>query len=103
MCEAEASEVLLRAKGIRVERIVSLGQASPESFWYDQPEAEWMMVMAGRARLTIAGESNDRILNVGDAIFLPAGCRHGVACTDPTQQSVWLALFVDTELNPRIG
>lgn len=101
--EAEVTELLLRAQGVRVERIVSFGQASPEGFWYDQDEAEWVMLVAGRARLTIADESSDRHLEAGDAIYLPAGCRHRVAWTDPTQQSVWLALFVDTELNPRIN
>ena len=101
--ETEVSELLLRANGIRVERIVSVGQASPEGFWYDQGEAEWVMVVAGRARLTIAGESSDRHLDAGDAIYLPAGCRHRVAWTDPVQQTVWLALFVDAELNPCIG
>lgn len=101
--EAEVTELLLRGQGIRVERIVSFGQASPEGFWYDQDEAEWVMVVAGRARLTIAGESSDRHLEAGDAIYLPAGCRHRVAWTDPAQQTVWLALFVDAQLDPRCG
>ena len=34
--DAEVSQVLLAGKGVRFERIVSLGQASPEGFWYDQ-------------------------------------------------------------------
>ncbi|WP_406608891.1 hypothetical protein [Agarivorans sp. JK6] len=31
---------LLQADGLRVERIVSYGQASPEQGWYDQEENE---------------------------------------------------------------
>jgi cupin 2 domain-containing protein len=98
--DAEVSETVVTAQGIRMERIVSLGQASPEGFWYDQKEAEWVMVLTGGARLTIAGESEDRDLGPGDAMYLPVGCRHRVAWTDPTRPTIWLALFVDTRLCP---
>ena len=98
--DEEVTERLLSANGVRLERIVSLGQASPEGFWYDQADDEWVLLLAGRARLTIAGEPNDFHLAPGDAIYLPAGCRHRVAWTDPDQQTVWLALFLDVGLDP---
>lgn len=50
---AELTTLLVSGDGVRLERIVSFGQASPEGFWYDQDEAEWVMLLAGRARLTI--------------------------------------------------
>jgi cupin 2 domain-containing protein len=37
-------EVLLADRHIRIERIVSEGHASPEGFWYDQSEHEWVLV-----------------------------------------------------------
>ncbi|BBK33663.1 cupin 2 domain-containing protein [Stella humosa] len=98
---AEVTEPLLAAAGVRLERILSLGQASPPGFWYEQAEDEWVAVLAGRARLTIAGEPADREFGPGDAIFLPAGCRHRVAWTDPDQPTVWLALFIDAALGVR--
>jgi cupin 2 domain-containing protein len=98
--DAEISEALVTGRGLRLERIVSLGQVSPEAFWYDQDEAEWLMVLTGGARLAIAGEVEERILGPGDAVFLPAHCRHQVVWTDPDRPTVWLALFVDTKLNP---
>ena len=98
--DAEVNEALITGKGIRLQRIVSLGQVSPEGFWYDQEEAEWVIILAGRARLTIAGEPQDRVLAPGDAVFLPAHCRHRVAWTDPDHPTVWLALFVDPQLSP---
>lgn len=61
------------------------------------------MVLTGRAGLTLAGETEDRTLGPGDAVFLPAGCRHRVAWTDPDQQTVWLALFVDAQLCPAVS
>lgn len=96
----EAVDALLSARGVRLERIVSLGQASPEGFWYDQDEAEWVMVMSGAARLRIEGEPADRALGPGDAVFLPAHCRHRVTWTDPATPTVWVALFVDPGLDP---
>lgn len=100
---AEAVEMLLKGSGIRLDRIVSHGQASPAGFWYDQDDAEWVLVVTGRARLTIEGEAADRELRAGDSLFLPAHCRHRVAWTDPDQPTVWLALFVDARLSPAPG
>ena len=51
------SETLITAHGIRLQRIISFGQVSPQGFWYDQKEAEWVMLLKGRARLVIAGEA----------------------------------------------
>ena len=47
----ERIDTLLQSPGVRVERIVSMGHASPENFWYDQAEAEWVFVIQGRAAL----------------------------------------------------
>lgn len=98
----EAIETLLKGNGLRVQRIVSCGHASPAGFWYDQQEAEWVLVMSGRARLTIEGETKDRELGPGDSVFLPAHCRHRVAWTEPGEQTVWLAIFVDPRLSPEM-
>lgn len=98
----EANEVLLRADGIRLERIVSNRAISPPGFWYDQEEAEWVMVLRGSARIVIAGEFEDRLLKPGDAIYLPARCRHRIAWTSPEEPTVWLALFVAAAAKPAL-
>lgn len=96
----EVNEALLAARGVRLERIISFGQATPEGTWYDQQEAEWVMLVTGSARLAIAGEPAELELSAGDTIFLPAHCRHRVTWTDPKRETVWLALFIDTSLEP---
>ena len=98
--DAEMSETLITAHGIRLQRIISFGQVSPEGFWYDQKEAEWVMLLTGRARLVIAGEAGERILAPGAPVYLPAHCRHRVEWTDPDHPTVWLALFIDDQLGP---
>jgi cupin 2 domain-containing protein len=83
---------LLNRPGLRIERIISTGQSSPPGFWYDQPEGEWVMLVAGAARLHLEGEAEPRALRPGDWIDLPPHCRHRVAWTDPNQPTLWLAV-----------
>ena len=47
----ELFEPILAADAIRIERIVSLGHTSAEEFWHDQDESEWIVVLAGAARV----------------------------------------------------
>ena len=44
--EDESVDILARARNVRVERIVSTGQASPPGFWYDQDEDEWVALLS---------------------------------------------------------
>jgi cupin 2 domain-containing protein len=89
----EIADTLLAAPGLRIERIVSLGQASPPGFWYDQPEAEFVVLLAGAARLRFADEDEDRVLGPGDWVHIAAHRRHRVSWTDPLHPTVWLAVF----------
>jgi cupin 2 domain-containing protein len=89
----EITETLLAAPGMRIERIVSFGQASPPGFWYDQDEAEWVLLLAGAARLRFADEKTDRVLSPGDTVYIASHRRHRVEWTDPTAPTVWLAIF----------
>lgn len=87
----EHIQTLLSAAGLRIERIVSGGQASPPGFWYDQPEHEWVLLVKGAARLQIGDEIRE--LQAGDFVNIPAHCRHRVDWTDPNQATIWLAIF----------
>jgi cupin 2 domain-containing protein len=91
--DAEASDTILAAPRLRIERIVSYGQASPPGFWYDQPQAEWVLLLAGAARLRFADEEADRALAPGDCVHIAAHRRHRVAWTHPEHPTVWLAVF----------
>ena len=93
--EALAEEeftTLVSGAGFKLVRIVSMAQASPEGEWYDQDQAEWVVVIKGSAGLRIEGEARARSLRAGDYLRLPAHVRHRVEWTDPNQPTVWLAL-----------
>jgi len=89
--QEQCSDVLSRP-GLRIERIVSTGQASPPGFWYDQEQGEWVLVLAGAARLRFEDEAAARSLVAGDCVDIAPHRRHRVEWTDPTQPTVWLAV-----------
>lgn len=92
--EEVATELLAAASpgGLRIERIVSTGQASPPGFWYDQDRHEWVVVLSGSARLLFEGEAAPRELGPGDYVTIPAHVRHRVEATDRRGPTVWLAV-----------
>jgi cupin 2 domain-containing protein len=89
----EVGDAILTAPGLRIERIVSYGQTSPPAFWYDQPQAEWVLLLAGAARLRFADEEEERALAPGDWVHIAAHRRHRVSWTEPEHPTVWLAVF----------
>lgn len=83
---------LLTAGAVRIERILSRGQTSPEAGWYDQDEHEWVLVLQGAGELSF--DNGDIIrLGPGDYLNIPAHRRHRVSWTDPDQTTIWLAVF----------
>ncbi len=88
----ELIEVLAENQHVRIERIVSTGHASPEGFWYDQHEQEWLVVLTGEAILRF--QNGDSVhLRSGDHVLIPAYRKHRVEWTSPEEPTVWLAVF----------
>ncbi|WP_398329565.1 Nif11 domain/cupin domain-containing protein [Vulcanococcus sp.] len=89
----ERVDRLIEGLGWRLERIHSCLASSPEGFWYDPAEAEWVMVLRGSARLQFENEPQPRDLCVGDSLLIRPHQRHRVVTTDPDPGTLWLALF----------
>ena len=83
---------LLHTAAVRIERIVSHGQASPPGFWYDQDWAEWVLVLRGSAVLLIEGEASPCKLGPGDYLHIPPHRRHRVEATAAHEPTIWLAV-----------
>ena len=62
----ELVEVLAENKHVRIERIISIGHASPEGFWYDQEEHELVVVLKGEAKLLFEGDNEPIHMTPGD-------------------------------------
>lgn len=82
---------LLSAEDVRIERIISFGQTSPEGCWYDQAENEWVLLLEGFAQLRFENQLVN--LSPGDYVNIPARCRHRVEKTAENSRTVWLAVF----------
>jgi cupin 2 domain-containing protein len=94
--DARTSEIfteLLSRPGIRLERIVSQGQATPQDVPMVQDEDEWVVLLAGEAGLRIEDGAEVR-LAPGNSIFIAAGQRHWVTFTAKDRPTVWLALHL---------
>jgi cupin 2 domain-containing protein len=89
----EVTEKILSSGNVRIERIISHGQSSPENFWYDQEENEWVMVLQGSAKLHFQKGSNEVILNAGDFVNIKRHVKHRVEWTTPDEFTIWLAVF----------
>ena len=90
--EEQFADILTRP-GCRLERIVSQGQTTPADRPYVQGHDEWVLVLAGGARIdTAAGET---ALSPGDHLLIPAGVAHRVTFTDPDRPTVWLAVHFE--------
>jgi cupin 2 domain-containing protein len=88
--------LLVAANELRVERIVSFGHASPPGFWYDQPEAEWVVLLGGSARLRFEDDPDAIELIPGAYVDIAAHRRHRVEWTAPGVPTVWLAIHYKT-------
>lgn len=88
----ELVETILQTSSFRIERIVSRGHCSPDGFWYDQDEYEWIILLKGSAILRSEDQSENIIMNPGSYIDIEKHRRHRVEWTDPGQETIWLAI-----------
>lgn len=89
--QEEQVTLLHEDKNCRVERILSCGQSSPEGFWYDQEENEWLTLVQGEAVLTV--EQREVRLQAGDTLFLPKHQKHRVESTSKNPICIWICVF----------
>lgn len=90
--EEEQFELLQKGPRYRIERIMSAGHSSPEGFYYDQENDEWIMLVQGEATLEVEGKLT--VLKTGDYMFLPKNCKHRIEKTSIDPACIWLCMFI---------
>ena len=90
---AEAFTELLARPGVRIERIVSRGQATPEDEPMLQAVDEWVLLLEGAAGMRIEDSAEVR-LGPGDHLTIAAGQKHWVTWTAKDRATVWLAVHL---------
>lgn len=89
----EITTVLCETSNMRVERILSMGQTSPEGFWYDQEELEWLTLLTGEA-LVEYEDGRAVMLHAGEMLTIEPHERHRVAYTSVEPLCTWLCVFL---------
>ena len=82
---------IFKNETIKVEKIVSNGQTSPENFWYEQEKSEFVLLLEGFAILEF--ENREVELKKGDCINIKAKQKHRVKFTSLDEPTIWFAVF----------
>ncbi len=87
----EVFEILAQSASVKIERIISKGHSSPDTGWYDQDKAEWVIVLTGEASIAF---DNDTVVELkrGDYLDIPAHTKHKVISTSTDPETIWLAV-----------
>ncbi len=89
--EEEIFESLIPGSPVKIERIVSAGQSTPQGTWLEQDVDEWVVLLQGKAVLEYE-DFRKADLESGDWVFIPAHTRHRVALTSSDPPCIWLAI-----------
>ena len=88
----EVIQELLSSGKVKIERIVSTGQVTPDGEWYDQEKDEWVILLQGQAKILFE-EGTEISLQKGSYLHIPPGKRHRVTYTSKNPPCIWLAIF----------
>ena len=82
---------IFKNETIKIEKIVSNGQISPENFWYEQEKSEFILLLEGFAIL----EFEDRVVELkkGDCLNIKVMQKHRVKFTSLDEPTIWFAVF----------
>lgn len=89
----ELIDVLADTGAVRIERIISRGHASPEGFWYDQAQHEFVLLVKGEAELELLNPRERLYLRAGDYVVIAAQRKHRVVRTGNDEDCIWLGVF----------
>ncbi|HPN37507.1 MAG TPA: cupin domain-containing protein [Melioribacteraceae bacterium] len=93
----EYFEDIIKQKGFRLERIISYGHVTPNEYWYDQDEDEFVLLLKGNAKLQFE-DGNVIELSEGDYIIIPKHVKHRVIYTNTQTNTFWLTCYYKNEL-----
>ena len=82
---------IFKNEKIKIEKIVSNGQISPENFWYEQEKSEFILLLEGFA--IVEFEDFEMELKKGDCLNIKAMQKHRVKFTSLNEPTIWFAVF----------
>jgi cupin 2 domain-containing protein len=88
----ELFQSLLTTRSLKIERIISTGQATKKGKWLKSKWNEWVILLKGRAKLRFLKDNRVVKMRVGSYVLIPANTSHRVDWTAPRQKTIWLTL-----------
>jgi len=88
----EIFQSIIEKENLKIERIISNGQTTPEDFWYDQNQNEFIILLKGKAKILFEENSEEVELNPGDYILIESHKKHKVTYTSKEETTIWLAI-----------
>ena len=82
---------IFKDEKIKIEKIVSKGQKSPQDFWYEQEKNEFVLVIEGFA--IVEFEDFEVELKKGDCLNIKAYQKHRVKFTSLDETTIWFTVF----------
>ncbi len=92
--DSEIFEVLKESSNIKIERIVSKGNITPDNKWYNQDTDEWVILIQGNAKIEYS-DSTIIELVAGEHLFIPKHTLHRVIQTSSNPECIWIAVHAD--------
>ena len=87
----ELFETIVSGKNILIERIISNGQKSPKTGWYEQEKDEIVFLLKGKAKIEFENKKTFN-LQEGDYLQIKSGIKHKVIETSENPPCIWLAI-----------
>ncbi|GBF79161.1 cupin domain-containing protein [Aphanothece sacrum] len=89
--DQELFETIISNQNIKIERIISTGQTTPQDTWYDQEQDEWVILLQGEAILSYENGSQLN-LKAGDYLLIQSHQKHRIDYTSNNPPCIWLAI-----------
>ncbi len=88
----EVFEILAQNNKVRIERIISTGQTTPEVEWFDSEFDEWVILLEGNAEILFEDGEVKRF-SKGDYYGISANRKHKVTYTSSNPPCIWFAVY----------
>ncbi|TNJ42302.1 hypothetical protein [Phaeobacter sp. B1627] len=95
-------ETLVESDVIKVERVVTRGQASEAAAFCPQEALDFLIMLKGTLELEYKGEKETVSLRAGDSIMTEPGEENRVEATREGQESVWVKISAAGKNRPGI-
>ena len=84
----ELFDTIVQSDNVRIEKIISDGHTSPQNFWYDQVQNEFVLLLQGSAIIEFENDKSIE-LKVGDYQIISAHQKHRVSYTDKNKTFIF--------------